>query len=125
MGWNANRVRAVASYLVRIVQVMGLTSLRSVELSEIDKAGLRWADNRGPERIGRRPDTSPRIFALTARKWLRYHGALSLPTAPPGRFDAQLAEFKKALECRGLAAITIRSYINRIRIFFAMGIRTP
>jgi integrase/recombinase XerD len=117
IGWDADRVRAVAGYLVRIVHVMGLTSLRSVELSEIDEAGVRWADNKGPERIGRRPDTSPRIFAMTARKWLRFHGALILPTAPPGRFDAQLAEFKKALEYRGLAAITIRSYINRIRIF--------
>lgn len=45
------------------------------------------------------------------------HGALILPTAPPGRFDAQLAEFKKALESRGLAAITIRSHINRIQNF--------
>ena len=117
MGWDANRVRAVAGYLVRIVHVMGLTSLRSVELIEIEEAGVRWADNKSPERIGKRPDTSPRIFALTARQWLRFHGVLILPTASPERFDAQLAEFRRALESRGLAAITIRSYISRIRIF--------
>jgi integrase/recombinase XerD len=117
IGWDADRVRAVAGYLVRIVHVMGLTSLRRVELTEIEEAGVRWADNKGPERIGKRPDTSPRIFALTARQWLRFLGALILPTAPPGRFDAQLAEFRRALESRGLAAITIRSYINRIRSF--------
>jgi integrase/recombinase XerD len=117
IGWDANRVRAVAGYLVRIVHVMGLTSLRSVELTEIEDAGVRWADNTGPERIGKRPDTSPRIFALVARQWLRFHGALILPIEPPGRFDKQLAEFSSALESRGLAAITIRSYANRIQSF--------
>jgi integrase/recombinase XerD len=117
IGWDADRVRAVAGYLVRIVHVMGLTSLRSVEPTEIEEAGVRWADNKGPERIGKRPDTSPRIFTLTARQWLRFHGALIVPTVPPGRFDAQLVEFRRALESRGLAAITIRSYINRIQKF--------
>ena len=96
---------------------MGLTSLRSVELTEIEQAGLRWADNKSPERIGKRPGTSPRIFTMIARQWLHFHDALILPTAPPGRFDAQLAHFKGALESRGLAATTIRSYANRIRIF--------
>ncbi len=117
MGWDANRVRAVAGYLVRIVHVMGLTSLRSVELTEIEEAGVRWADNKGPERIGKRPDTSPRIFALIARQWLHFHGALILPTAPAGRFDSQLSAFQRALESRGLATITIRSYINQILNF--------
>jgi integrase/recombinase XerD len=117
IGWDADCVRAAAGYLVRIVQMMALTSLRSVELTEIEEAGLRWADNRGPERIGKRPDTSPRIFTLIARQWLRFHGALILPTAAPGRFDAQLAEFKSTLEFRGLAAITIRSYVDRLENF--------
>ncbi len=117
IGWDANRVRAIAGYLVRIVQMMGLTSLRQVQLTEIEEAGRRWADNKGPERIGKRPDTSPRIFSVIARQWLRFHGALILPTAPPGLFDAQLAEFRNASESRGLAAITIGSYANRLENF--------
>ena len=117
IGWDPDRVRAVAGYLVRIVHMMGLTSLRNVELTEIEEAGLRWADNRGPERIGKRPDTSPGSFAMIARQWLRFHDALILPIAPPGRFDAQLAEFRRALESRGLAAITIQSYVNRLENF--------
>lgn len=117
IGWDANRVRAIAGYLVRIVQVMELTSLRKVELTEIEEAAVRWAENKGPERIGKRPDTSPRIFAVVARQWLRFHGSLTLPTAPPGRFDVQLGEFKSALESRGLAGITIRSYANRLESF--------
>lgn len=96
---------------------MGLTSLRSVDLTEIEEAGVRWANNKGPERIGRRPDTSPKIFVTRARQWLRFHNCLLLPTVPPGRFDAQLAEFRSALESRGLASLTIRGYVDRTRHF--------
>jgi integrase/recombinase XerD len=116
IGYDARRVRAIAGYLVQIVHVMRLTSLRSVELAEIETAGERWADNKGSERIGKRTDTSPRTFAITARQWLRFHGALIVPTAPE-RFDAQLDDFKSALESRGLAAITTRVYVSRIRQF--------
>ena len=54
---------------------------------------------------------------MIARQWLRFHGALILPTATPGLFDAQLAEFRNASESRGLAAITIGSYANRLENF--------
>ena len=54
--------RAIAGYLVRIVRIMGLTSLRQVELTEIEEAGRRWADNKGPERIGKRQTLHPESF---------------------------------------------------------------
>lgn len=117
IGWNTDRVQVVAGYLVRIVLVMGLTSLRNVELSEIAEAAVRWANNRGPERIGKRLHTSPKIFAMHARQWLRFHNSLLLPTAPPGLFDTQLAEFRKALESRGLASLTIRNYVDHTQRF--------
>ncbi|KAA6461899.1 integrase [Acidobacteria bacterium AB60] len=117
IGWDANRVRATASYLVRIVQIMGLTSLRKVELREIEEAGARWASNSGPERMLKCRPPSPRAFAITARHWLRFHGALILRTPPLGPFEAQLAEFRSALESRGLAATTIRDCVNRVGHF--------
>ena len=117
IGWDADRVRSIASYLVRIVQMMGLTSLRKVELTEIEDAAVRWANNSGPERVRKCSGTSPRTFAINARHWLRFHNALILPNAPAGRFDAQLAEFKHTLESRGLATLTVASYVNRIDNF--------
>lgn len=117
IGWSADRVQAVAGYLVRVVLIMGLTSLRDVEITEIEEAGVRWANNKGPERICKRPKTSPRVFAKIARQWLRFHDCLLLSAAPAGRFDAQLSEFQRALESRGLATITIRSYVNQIQNF--------
>lgn len=116
IGWEPDRVRATAGYLVRIVQVMGLTSLRKVELSEIQTAGERWANTKGPERIGKSRHTSPRTFAITARQWLRFHGALVDPS-PQGRFDRQLEDFKAVLQYRGLAAVTTLVYVYRIREF--------
>ena len=117
IGWDTDRVKAVAGYLVRIVLIMGLTSLRGVELTEIEQAALRWANNKGPERICKRPKSSPRVFAKIARQWLQFHNCLLSPPAPAGCFDAQLSEFQHALESRALAAITIRGYISKIRNF--------
>lgn len=125
IGWDTKRVRATAGYLVHVVHLMRLTSLRSVELAEIDEAGVRWADDKGSERIGRRPDTSPRTFAITARQWLRFHGALIVPSASSGRFDAHLSEFKGALKSRGLAHTTTLVYVSRIRNFLQWGISAP
>lgn len=117
IGRDANHVRTVAAYLIHIVRTLELISLRGVELTEIEEAGVRWANYRGPERRSKRTDTSPRIFVKIARQWLRFHDSLVLPVTPPGRFDEQLAEFKSALVSHGLAPSTIRTYIDRIRIF--------
>jgi integrase/recombinase XerD len=117
LGRDADHVQAVSAYLIHIVRTMELTSLRSVQLTEIEEAGVRWANYRGPERRGKRPETSPRIFVRRARQWLDFHGSLILPTAPTGPFDAQLADFRSALESRNLASITIRGYVSRIQNF--------
>ena len=117
VGRDPDHVQAVSAYLIHIVRTMELTSLRYVDLPEIQEAGVRWANYRGPGRIGKRPDTSPTIFVRHARQWLDFHGSLLLPVAPIGPFDTQIADFRHALESRGLASITIRSYINRIQNF--------
>lgn len=117
IGWSAHRVLEVATYLVHIVHVMELVSLRSVEPAEIEQAGARWANDRGAERIGKRPETSPATFAKFARQWLRFLGVLKLPDRPTGCFDAQMAEFQGALEMRRLASSTIDTYICQIENF--------
>ena len=113
LGWKTHRVRAVATYLVHIVRTMELTSLRSVNLTEIEEAGMRWANDSHSERIGNRLDTSPVPFTSFARQWLRFLDALILPAAPTGCFDAQIAEFKSALETRHLAPTTVKTYVNQ------------
>jgi integrase/recombinase XerD len=116
IGWDTRRVLGVGSLLIHIVHAMGLTSLRMVGLTEIDQAGERWTNTyRGGARA--HGTASPLLFVMRARQWLRFHGRLILPAAPTGRFDAHLAQFKSALELRGLASCTISLYIDRSQVF--------
>ena len=43
-------VRSIAGYLIHIVRLLELTSLRNVELDEVKNAGECWARYRGPHR---------------------------------------------------------------------------
>ena len=116
IGWDARRVLGVGSLLIHIVHTMELTVLRMVDLTEIDQAGERWtATYRGGARA--HGTASSLLFVMRARQWLRFHGVLMLPTAPTGLFDAHLAQFKSALELRGLASCTITLYVDRSQVF--------
>ena len=48
-GTSQHRVRSVAAYLIHIIRLMELTTLRKVDLEEIKKAGECWANYRGVE----------------------------------------------------------------------------
>ncbi len=41
-------VRSTAAYLIHIVRLLKMTSLRKVELNEIEAAGREWAAYKGP-----------------------------------------------------------------------------
>ena len=49
-GFERAVIRTTAAYLVHIVRVMSMTSLRGVEQEEIDTAGEVWAAYEGPLR---------------------------------------------------------------------------
>ena len=116
IGWDARRVLGVGSLLIHVVDALGLTSLRMVDLTEIDQAAECWtATYRGGMRA--HGTASPLLFIMRAQQWLRFHGRLILPAAPTGRFDAHLAQFKSALELRGLASCTITLYVDRSQVF--------
>lgn len=113
IGLNAKRVRGTAAYLLHIVRTMELTSLRTIDLSEIEEAGQRWANYSGPERRGTHPETTPRHFVLIAKAWFSFHGRLGLQPSPIGEFDVLVAEFKDAMASkRGLAQNTIKTYVE-------------
>jgi len=95
---------------------MELVSLHPIKLSEIHEAGVRWANYKGPERRNNRPGASS-PFAAIARQWMHFHGCLIFPVKSPECFDTQLAEFRGALESRGLASGTTKNYIDRTRMF--------
>jgi integrase/recombinase XerD len=117
-GYSANRVRGDAAFLIHIIRIMRLTTLRKVELKEIIKAGKRWANYRGPLRKGGQIQTTPENFIRVAKAWLSFHGCLVLPPAPIRPFDCQIREFKAFLESeRGLSSRTVIHYCDRTALF--------
>jgi integrase/recombinase XerD len=111
-GFSRERVRCTATYLIHIVRVMNLNSMRVVRQMEIEAAGRSWATYEGPLRKKLALGGSPRVFVQIAQAWLRFHGQLESPPLP--RFHEVLAQFIEAMRsARGLAPDTIRGYSSR------------
>jgi integrase/recombinase XerD len=117
-GTSRLRVRSVAAYLIHIVRLMELTTLRSVEVEEIKKAGESWANYRGPHRRRRAGKTAAFCFTNVAKNWFRFHRRLAVPPASPGPFDEFLNDFVEFMRsAQGLSPETIRAYSSRAGIF--------
>jgi integrase/recombinase XerD len=110
-GNGRDSLRTYASRLNQIVRFLKLKRMRRVRPSEIKLAGRRWANYRGPHRhfLGG-PASEPR-FTLLARKWLRFHGKLVLPSRD-FTFSDKLKQYAKYMESeRGFAPLTVRNRI--------------
>lgn len=111
-GYSRVSVRNTAAYLVHVVRVMNMNSMRIIPQQEIEVAGQSWATYEGPLRKKVSPRGSPRVFVQVAHKWLRFHGQLETP--PPNRFHRMIAEFIDAMRSvHGLAPDTVRGYSSR------------
>jgi integrase/recombinase XerD len=115
-GLSWRRLRCDAAYLIHIVRVLNLNSMRVVSQMEIDVAGQSWATYQGPLRRKTALGGSPKVFIQIAQAWLRFHGQLESP--PPHRFQEVLAEFNDAmLSGRGLGQETMRGYRSKVFSF--------
>ena len=111
-GFGRAYLRDTAGYLVHIVRVMNMNSMRIVSQREIEAAGQSWAAYEGPLRKKLSLRGSSRVFVRIAQAWLRFHGHFATP--PPHRFYRLVAEFIDAMRfTRGLALDTVRSYGQR------------
>ena len=86
-GTSHGRVRSIAAYLLHIVRLMELTSLRTVSLEEIKKAGECWANYRGPYRKRKTGKAAAFCFTNVAKKWFRFHDRLAVAPAPVHPFN--------------------------------------
>ena len=115
-GLGRQRLRCEAAYLIHIVRVLKLNSMRVVSEMEIEAAGHSWATYQGPLRKKTVLVGSPRVFIQVAKAWLRFHGQLESPS--PHWFQGMLAEFIDAmLSGRGLAQATMRGYRSHLFTF--------
>jgi len=109
-GVNRTTVRTTATYLIHIVRLLRMSSLRKVEPKEIAAAGRKWAASQSPIRKNRKQVGAPFMFGRIAQSWLRFHGLL--PTPPPCPFQSEIEDYAEAMRIRGLSAATVnaRSY---------------
>jgi site-specific recombinase XerD len=117
-GTSHRRVRSIAAYLIHIVRLLELTSLRSVGVEEIKKAGECWANYRGPHRRRKAGRTAAFCFTGVAKNWLRFHGRLMVTPAPAHPFGEHIRDFVESMRStQGLSPDTIRSYSSRAGVF--------
>jgi integrase/recombinase XerD len=106
-------LKSTASTLVRVPQMLRMTTLRDVTHHEVERAAARW--RKYPWRIGGGspgPSSAPH-FARVAKKWLTFHGKL-LPRPPRFQpFSKELCGFSEYLRAeRGYLSATAATYSN-------------
>jgi site-specific recombinase XerD len=92
-----------------------MTSLRKVELNEIEAAAREWAAYEGPLRKKLKRPGAPFMLVRVAQSWLRFHGQLS--TRPPNPFQNLGEEFAEAKRIQGLSSATVDSLRDRALTF--------
>jgi hypothetical protein len=106
-GFGLAYLRTVSFFLLRIIEFLRLTTLRMVELEEIERAALAWAAYRGPDRRGVkvRGNTTVR-FPRVAKNWLRFHGQLAVAPAPVHPYEKEITDTRPQL----LSPLSGRAY---------------
>jgi hypothetical protein len=107
-GTRRSAIRIAATYLLQVLNILGLRRLRDVTLDEVDRAADHWNTSRNQDKQYPAGQFGVRCFAQTARRFLRFEGKLKYPRLPQP-FSKYLEEFVEAMSSeRGLSEATIR-----------------
>jgi integrase len=107
-GTKRSAIRIASSYMLQVIAVLGLRRLRDVKLEEIDRAADRWNTLRNHDKQYPVGQSGVRLFAQTARRFLRFYNKLKLPRLP-NPFSRFLQDFVDAMSVeQGLSEATIR-----------------
>jgi hypothetical protein len=110
-GTSRKALRNMAAELIAVIRLLRMEELRVVGLEEIEQAAKVWAEERRPNPKARSYRKSAGYFVFVAKKWLRFHGKLKIPSSPPARFADQLDDFSKYLDAeQGLSPLSISSH---------------
>lgn len=116
-GYGPRYLRIVSIFMLRIIQFLPLTALRTVGLEEIERAAQAWAAYRGPDRRGVKTCNTTVLFSRVAKNWLRFHDRLVEPAAPVHPYETEIADFTDSLRSTGtLSSATIDAYRWRVRL---------
>lgn len=116
-GYNAHYLRVVSAFMLRIMQFLPLTELRTVGVDKIEEAALAWAAYRGSDRRGLKTCAATVLFSRVAKHWLRFHNRLTEAAAPVHPFETEIADFTDfLLSTREVSSATAYAYRWRVRL---------
>ena len=111
-GTSRKALRNLSAELLHVVHLLKLNQMRDVSLEEIRRAAQCWARQQPANPRAHSYGNSASFFTYAAKKWLRFHGRLKLPSAPLLRFADQLSDFARYMtEEQGLSPHSVRSHI--------------
>ena len=117
-GTSRKALRNLSAELLQVVRLLKLTKTREVSLEEIRRAARCWARQQRANPKAHSYGNSASSFIYAAKKWLRFHGRLKLPSAPPIRFADQLSSFAQYMtEEQGLSPYSVRSHCAKTAKF--------
>ena len=85
--------RSTACMLLHVIRLLGLQSLRPVQMAEVEEASERWMTDTASHTTRRAGKTSRGSFTNAAVKWLQFHQVLILPSGLDRPFGPQISEF--------------------------------
>ena len=116
-GSNPRHVRAVASRLVHVNRLLGLTQLRPVNIVEVRDATGEWLKHiEERQSRGIRP-SSAYTFQNAAENWLRFHSMLIEFDSDIGIFNEVFNKFVKFTAGRQLSVDATRSLRTKLSVF--------
>ncbi len=117
-GTSRKALRNLSAELLQVVRLLKLTEMRDVSLEEIQRAASCWARQQRTNPKAHSYGNSASSFIYAAKKWLRFHGRLKLPSAPPMRFADQLSDFARYMtDEKGLSPYSVRSHCSQTSRF--------
>ena len=117
-GTSRKALRNLSGELLPVVRLLKLTEMRDVSIEEIRQAAHRWAREQRTNPKAKSYGNSASFFIYAAKKWLRFHGRLKRPSAPPMRFADQLNYFARYMaEEQGLSPYSVRSHCAKTSKF--------
>ncbi|MGH9436317.1 MAG: tyrosine-type recombinase/integrase [Terriglobia bacterium] len=117
-GTSRAALLSLSSELLHIIRLLRLDKMRDVPLEEIRCAADRFVDEEQSNPRARSYRHTGTFFMYAAKKWLRFHGHLRVPTPPPVPFAEQLDQFARYMsEEQGLSPSSVNSHCSKTSMF--------
>src|SRR6266496_5286966 len=103
-GTSRAALQDLSNELLHVVRILKLDEMQDVALEEVRRAARRFARQQRSNPKAHSYGNSASFFVYAAKKWLRFHGCLRMPSAPQMRFADQLGDFARYMtEEQGLS----------------------